>query len=198
MTEPMPEPTDHLPTTRRAALRDMADLVSAWPDDSAVPVGALRALIRERAESYPAEDAAALFTRYDDDGTVSVAWTDRGPVVVAPDVVEGWVERVNGLAGQVERLRSQLMRRTGSDVEIAITIGDMPQVREALEQAAAEVERLRGLVGEALDLALRYMKPVQLPEPGFQRLTPPSPAEEQAWREGVAEITRLREAGGLT
>lgn len=36
------------------ALRDAADFIGSWPDDAAVPVGALKALLRERAADIEA------------------------------------------------------------------------------------------------------------------------------------------------
>lgn len=73
----------------------------------------------------------------DVDGRMTVTWP-RGPgdVVVAPGVVDGWVDAVNQLRAENERLREQLA-----------AAGVIVRERDELVN---ENERLRGLLAEAI------------------------------------------------
>jgi hypothetical protein len=69
-----------------------------------------------------------------------------------------------------------------------------------LERATlrAQVDELRRLLGEALDLALRNMRIIPEPLTGSTWATPPDPAALARSREDMAELLRIRREAGLT
>jgi hypothetical protein len=154
-TPPLPEPTD-LPATRRAAVRDAAE----WTLRTYGLAAAAQSM-RALAERYPEHDTVDPTVSVRDDGWLSVTWPDgvTGPVLVQPGFVHRMVEAQNGMLhdladarAEVGRLKRQLSGRTSDAPTVTVAIGDMDPVREALEQAAAEVERLRNRLAMAQDM----------------------------------------------
>jgi hypothetical protein len=86
----------------------------------------------------------APLVRRDAAGRVTVEWPEgRAATVVAPEMVEGWAETVNGLRAQVEHLEAKVGERGKR----------LMMLGPKLDALAAEVERVRGLADRAIDYA---------------------------------------------
>jgi hypothetical protein len=106
-------------------------------------------------------------------GRITVTWPHaRVPFTCWPDVVEGWAKTVNGARDERDEARAE---RDAA----------RQQRDRLLVDASAEDLRLRGLVGEALDLALRYLPHAVPPDPGLDP-------------EAMTELLRIRREAGLT
>ena len=56
---------------------------------------------------------------FTDDGTrITLVWPERGPVTVAPDVIEGWAEQVNQLRAEITKLRAGATDDPGDEAAI--------------------------------------------------------------------------------
>lgn len=130
MSEPMPEPTDHLPATRRAALLAVATDVSGL--DPRITRATVMRIIRERAGDYPEHDTIDPTVSVDTEtGWLTVTWPDAvtGPVLVQREFVNRMVAAQNGMLRDLAEARAALDEATAM-----------------LTAGGAEVEKLRGLI----------------------------------------------------
>jgi hypothetical protein len=88
----------------------------------------------------------------------------------------------NDLRAEVERLRAE---RAGWEPLTA-------SLTRSLDVERAKVARLRGLVAEALALAVRNMRHISEPPTGVIWAEPPDPAALARSREDMAELLRIR------